>query len=61
MQWYFRYWLIRGLYNKERQIARWKGIVNRFKGKRVKMIKGADGRFDDYSISPVIRQGWAMN
>ena len=35
--------------------------MNRFKGKRVKMIKGADGRFDDYSISPVIRQGWAMN
>ena len=38
----------------KRQIARWKRIVNEIKGKLVKMIK--DGRFDDYSISPKIRQ-----
>ena len=40
----------------ERQIARWKGIVSTFKGKSVKTIKNVNGRFDDYSISPKIRQ-----
>ena len=40
----------------ERQINRWKGIVSRFKGKLIKMIKYVNGRFDDYSISPKIRQ-----
>ena len=32
------------------------GIVSRFKGILVKMIKDADSKFDDYSISPKIRQ-----
>ena len=40
----------------KRQIARWKGIVSRFKGELVKMIKDADVRFDDYSVSLMIRQ-----
>ena len=31
-------------------------IVSRFKGKLVKMIKNAGSKFDDYSISPKIRQ-----
>ena len=31
-------------------------IVNRFKGRLVKMIKNNGGKFDDYSISPKIRQ-----
>ena len=31
-------------------------IIIRFKGKLVKMIKDVNGRFDDYSISPKIRQ-----
>ena len=31
-------------------------IVSRFRGKLVKMIKDADSKFDDYSISPRIRQ-----
>ena len=35
---------------------RWKGSVHRFKGKLIEMIKDVDGRFDDYSISPKIRQ-----
>ena len=55
-QCYFRYWLGRRSKNDERQINRWKKIVSRFKGKLVKMIKDAGGKFDDYSISPKIRQ-----
>ena len=31
-------------------------IVSRFRSKLVKMIKNADSKFDDYSISPKIRQ-----
>ena len=31
-------------------------IVSRFSGKLVKMIRDADSKFDDYSISPKIRQ-----
>ena len=31
-------------------------IVSRFRGKLVKMIKDVDSKFDDYSISPKIRQ-----
>ena len=40
----------------ERQINRCKKIVSRFRGKLVKMIKDAGSKFDDYSISPKIRQ-----
>ena len=53
---YFRYWLGIRSADDERQINRWKRIVTIFKGKLVKMIKDANGRFDDYSISPKIRQ-----
>ena len=31
-------------------------ILSRFKGKPVKMIKNCGGKFDDYSISPKVRQ-----
>ena len=40
----------------KRQVDTWKNIVTRFKGKLVKMIKDANIKFDDYSISPKIRQ-----
>ena len=40
----------------ERQINRWKKNVSRFRGKLVKMIKNSDSKYDDYSISPKIRQ-----
>ena len=55
-QWYVRYWLGRRCVDDKRQINRWKRIVTRFKGKLVKMIIDANSRFDDYSISPKIRQ-----
>ena len=31
-------------------------ILSRFKGKLVKMIKNSGSKYDDYSISPKIRQ-----
>ena len=33
-----------------------KKIVSRFRSKLVKIIKDAGGKYDDYSISPKIRQ-----
>ena len=55
-QWYFRYWLDRRSLDDKRQVDTWKNIVTRFKGKLVKMIKDANIKFDDYSVSPKIRQ-----
>ena len=55
-QWYFRYWLGKRSSDDERQINRWKGIVSRFKGKLVTMIKDAGSKFDDYSVSTKIIQ-----
>ena len=39
-----------------KDINRWKKIVSRFRGKLVKMIWDAGGKFYNYSISPKIRQ-----
>ena len=54
--WHFRYWFVRRSEDDERQINRWKRIVSRFRGKLVKMSKGAGSKYDDYSISPKIGQ-----
>ena len=55
-QWYFRYWLVRRSKDDKRQINRWKKIVITFRGKLVEMIRDAGSKFDDYSVSPKIRQ-----
>ena len=55
-QWYFRYFLGRKSSDDFRQINWWKKIISRFKGKLVKMIKDSGGKFNDYWISPKIRQ-----
>ena len=40
----------------KRKINRWKKIVNRFRGKLVKLIRNSGSKYDNYSISPKIRQ-----
>ena len=56
LQWYLRHWLGRRWKDDERQINRCKKIVIRLRGKLFKMIRDAGSKFDDYSISPKIRQ-----
>ena len=45
-QWFFRYWLGGRSLDDKRQIATWKRIVSRFKGKLVKMMKDVNDIFD---------------
>ena len=55
-QWCFRYWLGRRSKYDESQFNRWKKTVSRFRDKLAKMIKDIGSRYDNYSISPKIRQ-----
>ena len=55
-QWYCRYYYGRCNSDDSRQIKRWLGIANRFKGILVKMTKDKATKFDDFSVSPKIRQ-----
>ena len=55
-QWYCRYYLDRRSDDDKRKIKRWMNIISRFKGILVRMIKNKGAKFDDYSISPKIRQ-----
>ena len=60
VQWYCRFY--QGRRNKkedERQIKRWKGVAggnSRFRKYLVTLIQRKNGEWDDYSISPKIRQ-----
>ena len=55
-QWYCRYYSGRRSSDDERQTKRFNGIVCRFKGILVIMIKDKAAKFDDYSVAPKIRQ-----
>ena len=55
-QWNFIYYLGRRSKDDKRRVNRWKRIVSRFKSKLIEMIKNAGIKYDDYSISPKIRQ-----
>ena len=58
-QWYCRFYMGRRTDDDERQIKRWLALAGpkgRFKNRLVNMIKKKDAKYDDESISPVIRQ-----
>jgi hypothetical protein len=58
-QWYCRFYRGRRTDDDERQIKRWMGVAGpngRFKKRLINMIKNKDAKYDDASISPVIRQ-----
>jgi hypothetical protein len=58
-EWYCWFYLGKRTEDDERQIKRWEGISSdkgRFKKRLVNMIKNKGTTYDDYNISPVIRQ-----
>ena len=55
-QWYCSYYLGRRSKDDEREIKRWISIVNRFKSILVKIMKNKNAKYNDYYISPKIRQ-----
>ena len=58
-QWYCRFYMGRRTDDDKRQIKRWLALAGpkgRFKNRLVNMIKKKDAKYDDASISPVIRQ-----
>jgi len=65
VQWYCRFFYGRRCEDDQRQIKRWcnfAGPKGRFRRQLITKIIHNDALFDDYSISPVIRQGlhqWA--
>ena len=59
-QWYCRFYQGRRCYDDERQIKRWlkyAGEKGRFKNTLINKIKRLETTFDDYTVSPAIRQG----
>lgn len=65
VQWYCRFFSGRRSPDDLRQISRWKnftGINGRFRNQLISRIIAKDAKYDDYSVSPVIRQSlqhWA--
>lgn len=65
VQWYCRFFKGRRSPDDERQIQRWMsfaGPKGRFRNRLINMCRQKGKSFDDYSVSPVIRQGllhWA--
>ena len=55
-QWYCSYYLGTRSNDDERQIKRWINIINRFKSILVNIIKNRGTKYNDYSVSPKIRQ-----
>lgn len=57
VQWYCRFWQGRRSKDDKRQIKRWEGIVHgRFRNRLINMCKKAGKKYNDKSVSPVIRQ-----
>ena len=59
VHWYCDFYLGKRTDDDKRQIDRWKGIASdngRFKKRLVNMIKDKKTKYDDYKISPKIRQ-----
>jgi len=65
IQWYCRFYNGKRTNDDERQIKRWlnfSGPSGRFRRRLINMIKEKNSKYNDYNISPVIRQGllhWA--
>lgn len=55
-QWYCRFYMGRRTEDDIRQIKRWKSFDGRWKSNLVNQIKKKGTSFDDFSVSPTIRQ-----
>lgn len=55
-QWYCRFYQGRRSSDDERQVGRWKRFLARFKSNLVNKIRKANTTYNDFTISPVIRQ-----
>lgn len=57
VEWYCHFYLGRRTSDDQRQIDRWKGVANgRFRNRLINMCDQKKKKFDDESVSPVIRQ-----
>jgi len=55
-QWYCRFYLGRRTSDDQRQLARWKSFDGRWKSNLINRIRKANTSYDDFTISPAIRQ-----